>query len=73
MMTTIVDLTEQELAELKSLTNQTDAAAAVRCAANEYLRFARRKRLKDLSGRVEMDENWIALEADEMKEQHGNG
>jgi hypothetical protein len=71
-MGTIVDLTDQELAELKALTNQADAAAAVRFAATEYLRFARRKRLKELSGRVEMEENWTMLEEAEMKEQHGS-
>lgn len=71
-MTTIIDLTDQELAELKMLTNQADAAAAVRCATTEYLRFARRKRLKELSGRVEMEENWTVLEEAEMKEPHGS-
>ena len=40
-MTTTIDLTDQEIAELKSLTNQPDAVAAVRCATTEYLRFAR--------------------------------
>jgi hypothetical protein len=71
-MTTMIDLTERELTELKTLTNQVDAAAAVRCATTEYLRFARRKRLKELSGRVEMEENWPALEEAELREQHGS-
>ncbi|MCY2994968.1 MAG: hypothetical protein NTY19_44970 [Planctomycetota bacterium] len=71
-MTTIIDLTDQELAELKTLTNQADAASAVRCATTEYLRFARRKRLQELSGRVEMEENWTVLEAAELKEPHGS-
>jgi hypothetical protein len=66
-MTTTIDLTDQELAELKALTNQPDAQAAVLCATAEYLRFARRKRLKELSGRVEMGHNWRDLEADELK------
>ena len=61
-MTTIIDLTDQELAELKTLTNQADAVAAVRCATTEYLRFARRERLQELSVRVEMEENWTVLE-----------
>jgi hypothetical protein len=71
-MTTIIDLTDQELTELKLLTNQADAAAAVRCATTEYLRFARRKRLKELSGRVEMEENWTALEELEMTGPRGS-
>lgn len=72
-MTTTIDLTDQELAELKSLTNQSDAQAAVRCATAEYLRFARRKRLKELSGRVDMDDNWRELEAAEMKASDSSG
>jgi len=64
-MTTTIDLTDQELAELKSLTNPSDAQAAVLCATAEYLRFARRKRLKELSGRVEMGDNWPGMPARE--------
>ena len=71
-MTTTIDLTDQEVADLKSLTNQSDAAAAVRWATIEYLRFARRKRLKELSGRVEMDDNWRRLEDLEVKGPHGS-
>jgi hypothetical protein len=71
-MTTSIDFTEQEIAELKSLTNQPDAAAAVRCATTEYLRFARRKRLKELSGQIQMEDNWRALEDVELKGQHGS-
>jgi hypothetical protein len=70
-MTTSIDFTEQEIAELKSLTNQPDAAAAVRCATTEYLRFARRKRLKEISGQIQMEDNWRALEDVELKGQHG--
>ena len=57
-----IDLTEQELAELKELTREEDAAAAVRTAMTEYLRYARRMRLKELSGKVVMEENWRLLE-----------
>jgi hypothetical protein len=37
-MTTTVDLTDQEFAELKELTHETDPEAAVRTAMTEYLR-----------------------------------
>jgi hypothetical protein len=37
-MSTVVDLSEQELAELKALTEQSDAAAAIRTAMVEYVR-----------------------------------
>ena len=65
-MTTLVDLSDQEIAELKELTNQADVAAAIRTAMTEYLRYVRRMRLKELSGKVEMLENWTDLESDEM-------
>jgi hypothetical protein len=70
-MSTMIDLTDDELEELKALTQLPDAVSAVRFAATEYLRFAKRQRLKELSGRVEMEENWQDLEEAEMKEQHG--
>lgn len=71
-MPTLVDLTEQELAELKDLTRQEDITAAIRSAMTEYLRFARRQRLKELSGHVQMEENWQAQEAAELRCQNGN-
>ncbi len=70
-MATVVNLTEQELADLKSFTNQADDEAAVRSAMIEYLRFARRMRLKAMSGAVEMEDNWQALESVEMKDVDG--
>jgi len=70
-MPTVVELTEQELADLKAFTQQPDAAAAVRLAMTEFLRFARRMRLKELSGQVQMEENWQELEASELREQNG--
>jgi hypothetical protein len=73
-MTTSVDLSDPEIAELKELTNQADAAAAVRIALSEYLRYVRRMRLKELSGRVEMQENWPELEQVELEVgEHGAG
>jgi hypothetical protein len=62
-MTTTVELSDQEIAELKSYTNQAEDAAAVRAAMVEYLRFARRMQLKAMSGNVEMEDNWQSLEA----------
>ena len=66
MMVTSIELTEQELAELKELTNQTDAVEAVRAAMHDYIRYARRMRLKQLSGRVEMNDTWRQLEQAEL-------
>ena len=70
-MSTFVDLSEQELAELKAFTKQGDAAAAVRSAMVEYLRLARRMELKALAGQVPMEDNWQSLEASELRESHG--
>jgi hypothetical protein len=66
-MTTQVYLTDQEIAELRRHTNQSDAAAAIRTAMMEYLRYVRRMQLKELSGNVEMEENWSELENAELK------
>lgn len=71
-MPTVVNLTEQELADLKVYTNQTDDAAAVRTAMKEFLRFARRMRLKSMSGQVTMEENWQELEVLELKPNNGS-
>ena len=58
-----IDLTEQEIAELREHTNESDASTAVRSAIADYIRYARRMRLKSLSGQVEMQDNWRELEA----------
>ncbi len=66
-MTTNIDLTVEEVAELKALTSEAEIAAAVRKAMVEYLRYARRQQLKTLSGRIEMQDNWGQLEALERR------
>jgi hypothetical protein len=67
-MPTIVDITEQELAELKAFTKESDTVATVRLAMMEYLRLARRMQLKAMSGQVEVAGNWQSLEAAEMRD-----
>ena len=71
-MTTVIELSDQELSDLKTFTKQVEDAAAVRCAMTEYLRFARRMQLKELSGRVEMTDNWRTLESLEMRKVDGD-
>jgi hypothetical protein len=71
-MSTVIDLSEDELAELKALTRQTDATAAIRTAMTEYVRYVRRQRLKELSGQVQMEDNWAELENAEMKAADGH-
>ncbi len=68
MTTAIIDLTDDEFKELQDLTSVNDAAAAVRSALGEYRRYARRMRLKQLSGHIGFVDNWRALEAAEIEE-----
>ena len=65
-MVTSIGLSEQELAELRDLTEQSDSMEAIRVAMRDYIRYARRMRLKQLSGQVEMTDNWRQLEDSEV-------
>ncbi|MFM8215240.1 MAG: hypothetical protein ACKN82_11445, partial [Pirellula sp.] len=65
-MVTSIELSEQELAELRDLTEQNDSTEAIRVAMRDYIRYARRMRLKQLSGQVEMIDNWRQLEESEV-------
>jgi metal-responsive CopG/Arc/MetJ family transcriptional regulator len=65
-MVTSIELSEQELAELRDLTEQSDSMEAIRVAMRDYIRYARRMRLKQLSGQVEMINNWRKLEESEV-------
>jgi len=64
-MTATIQLTDDDLKDLRELTHKDDAEGAVRSALDEYRRYARRMRLKELSGQVAMDDNWRALESAE--------
>jgi metal-responsive CopG/Arc/MetJ family transcriptional regulator len=66
VMVTTIELSEQELAELRDLTEQSDSMEAIRVAMRDYIRYARRMRLKQLSGQVEMIDNWRPLEESEV-------
>ena len=65
-MVTSIELSEQELAELRDLTEQSDSMEAIRVAMRDYIRYARRMRLKQLYGQVEMTDNWRQLEESEV-------
>ena len=62
LMTTIVDLTADEIAELLAASKQSDVSEALRTAVREYIRYVRRQELMTLSGRVEIQDNWQELE-----------
>ena len=65
-MTATINLNDDEVKDLRDLTRISDLAGAVRCALEEYRRYARRMRLKESSGQIAMDDNWRCLEAAEM-------
>ena len=67
-MTAAIELSAEEFSELKRLTNEDDASAALRIATGEFIRHAKRMRLKALSGQVEMEENWQELEKVELSD-----
>ncbi len=71
-MATSIELSEQELAELRDLTEQSDSMEAIRVAMRDYIRYARRMRLKQLSGKVEMIDNWRQLEDSEVGNLNNN-
>lgn len=61
-MTAQVHLTDEELNDLRELTQVADAEGAVRSALTEYRRYARRMKLKEISGQVTMQDNWRVVE-----------
>ena len=68
-MVTTIELSEQQVAELRELTQQNDSTEAIRVAMRDYIRYARRMRLKRLSGEVAMIDNWRQLEQAEICDQ----
>ena len=66
VMVTSIELSEQELADLRDLTEQSDSTEAIRVAMRDYIRYARRMRLKQLAGQIEMIDNWLELEESEI-------
>ncbi len=68
-MVTSIDLTEHELSELRELTDQSDTLEAIRTAMRDYIRYARRMRLKQLSGQVVTNDNWRQLEQAEIDDE----
>ncbi len=64
-MTATINLNDEEVKDLRDLTQVTDVAGALRCALDEYRRYARRMRLKEVSGQIAMNDNWRSLEAAE--------
>jgi hypothetical protein len=70
-MVVSVELSDEDLAQIKLATNQSDASAAVTDAAKEFLRISQLRQLKSASGKVEFDLDWQELESLELRELPG--
>lgn len=66
-MNLAINLTEQELVEIRQWTRMSDAADAVSLAAREYLRSRRASELTTMAGELEYDETaWRDLDEAEL-------
>ena len=63
-----IEMPDQEITEIKHLTQLENDAEAIIQAAREYLRLIRLRELKAASGKVEFDANWQELEDLELNE-----
>ena len=71
-MQATIKLTTREFEDLKAFTKQQKIDVALRTALREYLNYARRMQLKELSGKVKMQDNWRELESLELADDHGS-
>jgi len=67
-MSITVELTSQEIDQLRQITRLNSDSEAVSKAVREFLRLRRLCELKSVSGRVEFEDNWQALETLELGE-----
>ena len=81
-MNLVVNLTEQELAEIRQRTSTSDNADAVSRAVREYLRTCQSRELTTLAADLDYDENaWRELDNAELSrpeinievDQHSDG
>jgi Arc/MetJ family transcription regulator len=63
-----IDLTNQEISQLKQLTQLSGDTEAVSQAVREYLRLTRLRELKGVSGKVEFEDPSARLDALELSE-----
>ena len=61
-----INLSNEEISQLRHITAAQDDAEAVSMAARDYLRIVRLRELKAVSGKVEYDDNWRELETMEV-------
>jgi hypothetical protein len=63
-----IELTSQEILQLKQLTRQTGDSEAVNQAVREFLRMAHLRQLKSASGKVDFVDPSVQLESLEIDE-----
>jgi hypothetical protein len=72
-MNLVLNLTEQELSEIRSRTDASDDAEAVCRAAREYLRVCQARELTAMAADLDYDENaWRELDAAELGQPQAN-
>ena len=70
-MNLALNLTEQELSEIRLRTDASDDAEAICRAAREYLRVCKSRELTAMAADLDYDENaWRELDAAELGEPH---
>lgn len=68
-MNLILNLTQQEVAEIRERTDASDDAEAVSRAAREYLRTCRSRELTAMAAALDYDENaWRELDNAELSQ-----
>jgi len=72
LMSVTVNLTSNEVAQIKRFTELEDEKEAVTKAAREFLRVAQLRELKAASGKVDYQDAGDAMEALELRERHLN-
>jgi hypothetical protein len=72
-MNLALNLTDEELLELRRQTKVTDDADAVSRAAREFLRICRARELTSIAGTVDYDENaWREMDQAELAQREMN-
>ena len=71
-MTVTVNLSLEEMAQIKRLTDLENENEALTKAAREFLRVTQLRELKAASGKVDYQEVGEAMEALELRERHSN-
>ncbi len=65
-MLVTVDVPDETVEDLTTLTEESNPAVALGIAASEYVRYLQRLKLLDLAGMVEMTESWKELDQAEL-------